>query len=167
METQPVNRRCIVADDVRSSRKLLSQCIASLGIDVETVEDGQAAWERVQRQVPDLVVTDIDMPRMSGLDLLNRLRHDPNDAIRQIPVVVVTGLNDCELDQVVQRFGGMTVLCKPLDRSTVCEMIEDILSEGRSTQRHWTRVSAEAEGAAARISPVLRRLVRHAEQQSS
>ena len=63
-----------VVDDEESIRETLGFALRRAGYQVETYPDGQAAWDAFQRALPDLVVLDIVMPRLDGLDLCRRLR---------------------------------------------------------------------------------------------
>lgn len=69
-------RRVLYADDVRQLRDIVSLILAREGFEVETVEDGALAWERLQQGGAqyDVLITDHHMPRLNGLDLVTRLR---------------------------------------------------------------------------------------------
>ena len=78
----------LVAEDDPSVRRMLQQLLRSIG-DVEAVEDGLAAWERLQSgPLPSLIVTDLMMPRLDGLELVRQLKDHPEWS--RIPVVMLT-----------------------------------------------------------------------------
>src|SRR5947207_12936378 len=81
--------RVLVVDDVAYSRRSLRSVFLSAGYAVLTAEDGQEALEIVGRENPDLVVTDILMPRMDGFQLCRAIKADPKTA--RIPVIYYTG----------------------------------------------------------------------------
>ncbi len=81
-------RRVLVAEDSITSRMLLKHLLEGAGYDVETVVDGAAALARVRRERFDLVVSDIEMPRMDGLEFTRRVRGDPD--ISHLPIILVT-----------------------------------------------------------------------------
>lgn len=66
------------------------------GFDVETVSDGMAAWDAVQREKPSLLVSDSQMPRMGGIELVRRLRADPETS--DLPIILLTA-KGYEFDQ--------------------------------------------------------------------
>jgi two-component system sensor histidine kinase and response regulator WspE len=81
-------KRVLVVDDSLTVRELERQLLRSHGYDVAVAVDGQEGWNLVRGEHFDLVVTDVDMPRMNGLELVRALRHEP--ALRDLPVVVVS-----------------------------------------------------------------------------
>jgi len=81
----------LVADDMPAIRRMLRQMLLHLGIQgaIKEAGDGLEAWEALQEQTYDLVVCDINMPRMNGLDLLRRLRATPR--YETTPFLMITG----------------------------------------------------------------------------
>jgi CheY-like chemotaxis protein len=96
--------RILVVDDEPDLRYILRRVFERAGHEVTDAGNGATAWEAVHRSPPDLVVTDMMMPVMSGADLIRRLRGDPVTA--QIPILAVTG--DAHLAD-----GADAVLTKP------------------------------------------------------
>ena len=90
----PITRRSrvLVVDDTESVRSLFRKLLSSDGHDVVAAADGAAALEAVQRHRPDVVLLDVDMPAMDGLEVCRRLKADPGT--RLTPVVMVTGQTD-------------------------------------------------------------------------
>jgi putative two-component system response regulator len=84
--------RILVADDTESIRALYRKLLAADGHDVIAVADGLAALEAIRENHPDVVLLDVTMPQMDGLEVCRRLKNDP--ATRLTPVVLVTGLSD-------------------------------------------------------------------------
>ncbi len=81
-------KRVLVADDSISVRELERQLLASQGFDVEVAVDGMDAWTRLRDEDFDLLVTDVDMPRMDGIELTRSIKQDPR--LRALPVVIVS-----------------------------------------------------------------------------
>jgi putative two-component system response regulator len=84
--------RVLVADDTDSVRALFRKLLTADGHEVYAVSDGAQALEAVQKHQPDVVLLDVGMPRLDGLEVCRRLKADP--ATRLTPVVLVTGLSD-------------------------------------------------------------------------
>ena len=80
-------QRILVADDEPDIRRLNTEVLTAQGYHVDAAEDGAAAWVMVQLNEYDLLVTDNDMPKVSGLGLLQLL----HDAGVDLPVIMVTG----------------------------------------------------------------------------
>ena len=84
--------RVVVADDTESVRALFRKLLAAEGHEVFAVQDGAEALDAVHRHQPDVVLLDVGMPHLDGLEVCRRLKSDP--ATRLTPVVLVTGLSD-------------------------------------------------------------------------
>ena len=83
---RPLNH-ILVADDDDAMRKIITLGLGQAGHRVSTVCDGEAAWDALCTRPYDLVITDHDMPRMKGLDLVRRLRFISS----QVPVILMSG----------------------------------------------------------------------------
>ncbi|MBC7815318.1 MAG: response regulator [Planctomycetaceae bacterium] len=81
-------RRLLVAEDVETTRILMKSILEAAGYDVAVAPDGAAAWQRLQEHGADLLVSDIDMPRMSGFDLTAAVRASSKFA--KLPIILVT-----------------------------------------------------------------------------
>lgn len=84
----------LVVEDSIVSRMLFKGILESAGYGVTTAVDGEEAWEVMQRQDFDAVVSDVEMPRLNGFELTERIRHDPR--FGEKPVILVTGLSSQE-----------------------------------------------------------------------
>lgn len=89
-EEAPVGRqrRVLVVDDSISVRELVRQILAARGYDVRVAVDGMDAWAHLREWTCDLVITDVDMPRMDGIELTRSIKQDPR--LRTLPVVIVS-----------------------------------------------------------------------------
>lgn len=81
-------KRVLVVDDSITVREVQRQVLKSNGYDVEVAVDGQDGWNKVRAAKFDLVISDVDMPRLGGLDFVRRIRDD--DALRELPVIIVS-----------------------------------------------------------------------------
>ncbi|TWG09419.1 signal transduction histidine kinase [Actinoplanes teichomyceticus] len=84
----PAGIRILVADDNRDMRQYLSRLLTAQGWRVETAADGEAALQAIRRHRPDLLLTDVMMPRLDGFALVRALRED--EATRSLPVVMLS-----------------------------------------------------------------------------
>jgi putative two-component system response regulator len=84
--------RVLIADDMTSVLALFEKLLISDGHDVIMATDGEEALASVYRERPDVVILDVSMPKMNGLDVCRRLKADPE--VRLTPVVLVTGLSE-------------------------------------------------------------------------
>ncbi len=98
-----------LVDDEETIRESVGFALRRDGFHVETYPDGQAAWDAFQKILPDVVILDILMPRMDGLELCRRLRARSE----QLPILFLTSRDD-ELDRVLGlELGADDYLCKP------------------------------------------------------
>lgn len=86
--------RILLAEDTVTTRALERSILEAAGYSVAVAVDGADAWEQLQRDGADLVVSDVDMPRMSGFELCRRIRGSAS--LREVPVVLVTSLDTAE-----------------------------------------------------------------------
>ena len=80
-------QRILVVDDDTGIRKIGAELLMRLGYQVDAAEDHNAGWKALQTYTYDLLITDLDMPRLSGLKLVKRLR----DARLALPVILASG----------------------------------------------------------------------------
>ncbi|MCA8924084.1 MAG: hybrid sensor histidine kinase/response regulator [Planctomycetes bacterium] len=84
----PTRRTVLVVDDSVMSRQLVSRYVEAMGFDLLTAVDGMDAWGILERVVPDAVVTDLEMPRLNGLNLIRRMRAD--ERLAEVPAIVIS-----------------------------------------------------------------------------
>jgi putative two-component system response regulator len=89
-----VAQRVLVVDDEPANVSLLTRLMTGLGYEVRSAPDGELALTEVARERPDLVLLDVNMPKVDGFEVCRRLKHDP--ATRLLPVVLITGLTASE-----------------------------------------------------------------------
>ncbi len=108
-------RTVLVVDDEDLLRSFLGVAIGALGVEVETVATGAEALERIRRQAPDVVVTDLRMRGMSGLELLEQARPFAGDTA----FIVVTGFGTLNDAVSAGKLGAVEFLPKPFDATTI------------------------------------------------
>jgi two-component system chemotaxis sensor kinase CheA len=86
-----VATRILLAEDTVTTRALERSILEAAGYAVAVAVDGADAWQQLQRDGADLVVSDVDMPRMSGFELCRRIRASAR--LRELPVILVTSLD--------------------------------------------------------------------------
>ena len=87
-ETEKKVKRILVADDSITVREVERKMLVAKGYEVDVAVDGMDAWNTVRANDYDLVVSDIDMPRMNGFELVSLIKDDPN--LRNLPVIIVS-----------------------------------------------------------------------------
>lgn len=121
--------RVLVVDDSAAIRHLVADCLRRQGFVVETAVDGREGLEKALAAPPDLVLTDYDMPRMTGFELVVALRREL--ATRDVPRVMLTA-RDTRRDQAQMRAAGITsYLVKPFSTDKCIAIVERVLAEAR------------------------------------
>lgn len=114
--------RIALVDDDRNILTSVSMTLEAEGFEVETYNDGQSALEAFNKRMPDMAVLDIKMPRMDGMDLLQRLRQKTS-----MPVIFLTSKDD-EIDEVLGlRMGADDYVKKPFSQRLLVERIRALL----------------------------------------
>jgi len=122
-------RRVIVlAEDDPGLREVVALTLETLSCEVHATADGQEAWEAVERCLPDLIVTDINMPRMDGFALVRRVRSELRTAF--IPVIFLSSRNRCEDRVKGYLLGGDDYIEKPFDHRELLVRARRCLSRG-------------------------------------
>jgi class 3 adenylate cyclase len=138
----PSSARLLVVDDNELNRDMLSRRLKARGYQVETADDGHQALAAIERQSFDLVLLDIMMPGLSGLEVLQILRRKYSDT--DLPIIMATAMNQGE--DVVQAFklGANDYVTKPLDFPVVLVRTETQLSR-KSAVQEIQRLARELE----------------------
>ncbi|MBO9445361.1 MULTISPECIES: response regulator transcription factor [Ruegeria] len=125
-----------LVDDDRNILTSVSMTLEAEGFEVETYNDGQAALDAFNKKLPDMAVLDIKMPRMDGMDLLQRLRQKT-----QMPVIFLTSKDD-EIDEVLGlRMGADDYVKKPFSQRLLVERIRALLRRQEATTGDATTAS--------------------------
>ena len=117
--------RIVVADDDPASLEGLRALLAAWGYEVETAPDGRAALEKVSEVHPSAVITDLLMPTMNGLELLNVL-HDEEPAL---PVILLTAHGNLNNLRDAAQQGAFAYLRKPVDVLKLKTVLASALAE--------------------------------------
>jgi adenylate cyclase len=115
----------LVVDDVPDNVDILQMRLESQGYEVATAGDGVEALEKTRELLPDLVLLDIMMPKMDGIDALKRLKADP--ALPFIPVILVTAKADASDVIAGLESGGDDYLTKPVDHAALSARVRAML----------------------------------------
>ena len=116
--------KILVVDDAPDTRLVHTRLLYAAGMEVFTAENGTAALHVVRRAAPDVIVTDIQMPVMDGLELCRQIRADATT--RDVVVIAVTG-DACDGGRAALAAGCDAVLEKPCGRTELLATIRCLL----------------------------------------
>ncbi|MEJ2155091.1 MAG: response regulator, partial [Desulfobacteraceae bacterium] len=142
--------RVLVADDDTTSRMLLSEILASVGLDVEKAENGEEAVELFSQWRPDIVFMDVRMPKMDGLAATQRIK--ATDRGRHTPVIALTAHAFEEDRQEILSAGCDDYLRKPIDEQQLFELVGRILDITFIRENSAPQETPALKGAAALLN---------------
>ncbi|ETT64335.1 MULTISPECIES: response regulator [Paenibacillus] len=129
------NKTILIVDDEPRTRQGIKQTLevwAAGRYIVETCDNGVEARERLRQERVHLLITDVRMPEVSGLDLIHSLQEAPRKPV----IIVISGYAEFDYVQQAMRLGAVNYLLKPLDKSELLTVVEDALKREEEQQRH-------------------------------
>ncbi len=123
-----LKKKILIVDDDQFMRELLIEKLTEIGYDVSSVSESFLALTTIKENKPDLILLDILLPGLSGLETLNVLR--ASDDSLHIPVILISRLDEPELIRTAQRLGADDYLVKPFTAEVLIEKIKDIRGFG-------------------------------------
>lgn len=128
--------KLLVVDDEKWVRQGLSLTIDWLAEGIELIgeaEDGEEALQRLQKDSADIIITDIKMPRMDGLGLIEALRNQQ----KKVYVIIISGYNDFEYAQKALKYGAYDYVLKPIEETTLLEVVRRCVNDlEQDNKRH-------------------------------
>ncbi|MDM7859461.1 response regulator [Alteromonas sp. ASW11-36] len=108
----------LIVDDMESIRNLVKSCLYELGAkNISMAADGEHAWKHLNSARFDLVICDIDMPKLDGIELLKRIRF--SDSHAKIPVIMLTAAVDKDNVNACIKVGANDYVAKPFQPKTL------------------------------------------------
>ncbi|WP_299231484.1 nitrogen regulation protein NR(I) [uncultured Halomonas sp.] len=151
--------RVMVVDDDRAIRWVLERALAQPDLDVECLERADSALERLLADPPDVLMTDIRMPGIDGLDLMARVR----EAHPELPVIVMTAHSDLDSAVASYQGGAFEYLPKPFDVDEALALVRRAVAHARERRRPISApegLDAEIIGEAPAMQEVFRAIGR-------
>jgi len=119
--------KILVVDDDRTTRKLLSLYLRGSGFDVVTAENGLDGIEKLGGETVNMVVTDLNMPYMDGIEFIRTIKANPDTG--HIPALMITTEDDDEERQRAAAAGADGYLVKPVTADVVAQKVRQLLAE--------------------------------------
>ncbi len=117
--------RILIADDNQQNCELLEAYLSDEDYDIAFASDGRQTIDRVAEQLPDLILLDIMMPKLSGYEVCQQLKANP--ATRDVPVLIVTALNEQGDIEKAVAAGCDDFLSKPVNRVELKTRVRSLL----------------------------------------
>ena len=132
------NYTLLFVDDNRNLTDFFSKELKDLFKSIYIAYDGEEALEIARKQIPDIIVSDVMMPRMNGYDLCRAVKEDIS--ISHIPVVLLTARNDEQSRQYGYKIGADAYLGKPFEVDSLIKIIQNRLYNREQTKEHYQHV---------------------------
>ena len=111
--------RVLLVDDEKELSMLMAEHLGTHGLDCEVALSGEAALTVLEKGPPDIVILDMKMPGMGGMEVLDRVK----DEYPEIPVIIMTGLGSNEGEVDARRLGAFDYLRKPVNIADLLETV--------------------------------------------
>jgi two-component system, chemotaxis family, chemotaxis protein CheY len=122
----------LVVDDNDFMRDLVASMLREIGFrEIVHASDGEAALQKVKQENPSLILCDVDMEPMNGLDFVDRLRRTQLPPAKQTPVILLTAHSDAEIVQRAIKLGVNAYIVKPVKRNQLEARIATVLEKLR------------------------------------
>lgn len=125
--SQRVRRAVLIVDDDGFQQRLLMQCCAGENLDLSCAASGTEALAMVRKHRPELVLMDVNLPDIDGIEVTRRLKSIPEFA--GIPVIMITGHSDKQVVIDSMRAGAADFLVKPVDKNVVVAKVRTFLED--------------------------------------
>ncbi len=117
----------LVVDDSSTIRQLVSKALEEAGFQVMTAENGRQALKRINEHRPDLIISDINMPEMNGIEFCKKIHSDPNLAV--IPFLIMSTNSDRAIMRRMLHWGAASYLVKPFNLEQIVITVERMLAD--------------------------------------
>lgn len=120
-----MGKTIMIVDDAKSMRGLISMTLQSAGYEVVEACDGQDALDKIGRHNVNMVISDLNMPNMNGIELIKSLKQDPK--YKFLPIVMLTTESEDSKKKEGQMAGAKAWLVKPFKPETVLKVVQKII----------------------------------------
>lgn len=119
--------KAVMVDDEPHIRRVAELALRAVGCTVRTASNGQEAWDLIQDDRPDILVSDVQMPKIDGIQLVSLVRS--NSTTHDLPIILLTA-KGFELQQSEsERLDSCDIVCKPFSPAALSRRAYDILSK--------------------------------------
>lgn len=121
--------KILIVDDEPYVARVLKLVLRQNDYEVDCVDNGRKALESYRAERPDMIITDVKMPSMSGRELVETIRNVDDD--KQTPIVVMTSTLESENRDWVKNFNNLTFLGKPVSPRDLVRVVNDYFAENK------------------------------------
>jgi chemosensory pili system protein ChpA (sensor histidine kinase/response regulator) len=119
-------KKILIVDDDATGRQLFAEVLSTLGVEILEAESGEEALKQAIQFAPDIILLDVNLPKLGGFEVVDRLRADPE--LAAIPVIGISGEAGADARERALQHGFRKYLPKPVEISTLREEVRGLLS---------------------------------------
>ena len=134
-------KKILIVDDNPNVLKLLNISLSKAGYDIVEAENGEVAFQMANKEKPDLIISDIMMPQMDGIELCWMIRE--NSKVPLVPFIFLTSFDDSEMEIRGFRAGADEYLNKPIDRKELLDRVADLLDRTQKLKNIETKTESK------------------------
>lgn len=123
----PMNSNLLYIEDNMLNIRLVKRCLSTLPIDISVAQDGDEGLRFVNEHYPQLVLVDINLPTISGIDVIIQMKAKKNT--RHIPIIALTADNTLLTKKLCETYGVSAYLTKPISRHSLMQTVQAFLPE--------------------------------------
>lgn len=125
MDKEKKLRKILLVDDEIGFAELLRDLLRMDGYEVEVANDGQEGLDKVEKFTPDIIISDIVMPGLSGFEMFKKVKANPKTA--KVPFLFITGFQDDRVLAEARKIGVFGILKKPIDIEQIESRVNELL----------------------------------------
>lgn len=122
------NNTILIVDDQRAIRQILEEVFLAEGMEVMLAASGLEALQLLEKRDADLILLDMTMPSMSGLEFLQEMQRNG----KSFPVIIMSGQGDTDVIQEAKKMGAINCILKPFDLAEIKTAVAEVLQERRT-----------------------------------
>jgi CheY-like chemotaxis protein len=130
-EAQTVTEKILVVDDSDDTREMMAKLLELESFTVVTAEDGCAGLDAAASERPDLIITDINMPNLNGIEMIRMLRKQPE--FGRVPILAITAYGSSVADEAIEA-GADRATTKPIEFETLIDGIKQLLGQSNKNE---------------------------------
>lgn len=121
-------KKILIVDDEEDACKVLEKIMADAGYEAFSANSGQSALNIIRKKRPDLILLDIKMPQMDGIETLKRIKKIDKDVV----VVMITAYSSLDTVQAAMELDAYDYISKPFDMASIKAVVKEALSKSKS-----------------------------------
>lgn len=122
-------KRALVVDDSLSARRAVVQLLKDEGYEIRTANDGLEAVNILEKWIPDIIISDMEMPRMNGLELTSNIRH--SEQTKDVPVIMITSRSTAKHRQMSAAAGVSMHMIKPFSDDELVQQVSKLVENAQ------------------------------------